>query len=169
MMRFLVFGAVWLVISCALFFATPGCYGRNCEGSIEVFGVDAGQGNMVDENTWESSPNDGVWLSFPRQRYYIFDIRALGGRTPTLYLPYLSASPEPQKSGFDNTLAAGNLAKFKNVSPNHIEVLNDTCSDFFLRLVVQVPESPPSVTGVGVGVVETDAGASDAADASDGD
>ena len=42
---------------------------------------------MIDENTWESGPMDGTWLSFPRQRAYIFDIPALGGRVPY--------SPEP--------------------------------------------------------------------------
>ena len=27
----------------------PGCYGRNCDGDAETFGVEAGQGRMLDE------------------------------------------------------------------------------------------------------------------------
>jgi len=157
------FGALWAVVTGAVLLA-PGCYGRNCEGSVEVFGADAGQGIMLDEDTWASSKLDERWLAFPSQRYYIFDIRALGGRTPEVVIPYLSGSPEPTKNGGNFTIGAGNLAELFSVSPNRVDVKNDTCSDYYLRLVVQMPPLPPATP-------ELDGGADDAgiADASDDD
>ena len=170
--RLFALGGLWLAISAAVLLA-PGCYGRNCEPSIETFGIDPGQGRMVNDTTWESSPQDSRWVPFPRQRYYVFDIRALGGRTPQIVLPYVSAQEEPMKGGGNYTLGGGNLTLLANALPNRIDVKNDTCSDYFLRLVVIVPPLPPEATpdrqddasapdGAG------DAGATDAADAGDG-
>jgi hypothetical protein len=144
---------------------SPGCYGRNCEGAIESFGTDAGQGRMLDEDTWESSPQDGTWLWFPRQRYYIFDLRALAGRTPQLIVPYLSANPEP-KSGGNFTIGGGNLALLSNALPNRVDVKNDSCSDYYLRLVVVAAPFPPS-TEVDAAAKAVEPG--DAVDASAGD
>jgi hypothetical protein len=157
MRRVVVLVAIWLVISVAVVFA-PGCYGRNCEGGFETYGTDPGQGRMLDENTWESNPQDGTWLPYPRQRYYIFDIRALSGRTPQEILPYLSAQADP-KAGGNFTLGAGNLALLSNASPNRIDVRNDSCSDYFLRLVVKVSPLPPTATPAGDASDDEDASA----------
>ena len=88
--RILVFLGVWVVIGLVVF-SIPGCYGRNCEATFATFGVDAGQGEMISENEWESNAQDGEWLYFPRQRSYLFNITAWGGRTPFQVIPYLSA------------------------------------------------------------------------------
>lgn len=158
--RVLALGALWLSISAGAL-AAPGCYGRNCEGTVETFGVDTDQGEMIDENTWESGPIDGTYLPFPRQRAYIFDIRSLGGRIPFRVEPYLSASPEPMKSGnFIN--GSGNLAIFSNALPNRVDIRNDSCSDFYLRLVVEAKPLPPELPAVDDG--GADAGTVDAAD-----
>jgi hypothetical protein len=156
--RILAFGALWLSISGAALLA-PGCYGRNCEGGVEVFGVDAGQGEMLSETRWQSTPFEGTWLWFPRQRLYIFDIPALGGRTPDVVWPYLSAAPEPMKTGDNFTAGAGNIALLSGVGPNRVSVKNDSCSDYYLRLVVDVEPLPPPING------GADAGIADAADA----
>lgn len=134
---------LWLSISAAALFA-PGCYGRNCEGGVETYGADPGQGRMLDEDTWESSPQDGKWLWFPRQRTFVFDIRALSGRTPQIILPYLSAVAEPSKTG-NFTPGGGNLTLLSGARPNGINVTNDTCSDYYLRLVVSAAPLPPAV------------------------
>ena len=159
--RVLALGALWVSISAGAL-AAPGCYGRNCEGGLEFYGAETEQGRMVDENTWESGPMDGAWLPYPRQRAYIFDIRALGGRTPYSVEPYISASPEPMKNGGNATVGSGNLALLANVSPNRVDIRNDSCSDFYLRLVVHVrpqePALPPEDDG------GADAGTADAAD-----
>ncbi|MBX3218874.1 MAG: hypothetical protein KF795_00050 [Labilithrix sp.] len=155
--RVLALGAVWASISAAALIA-PGCYGRNCEGGTEVFGVDAGEGRMIDENRWESGPMDGTWLWFPRQRYYIFDVRAFGGRVPFNPTAFLSASSNPATNGGNMTSGSGNLTLFRSMSANRIDIQNDSCSDYYLRLVVDLPPLPP--------VLPDDGGAGD--DASDG-
>lgn len=121
-----------------------------------MFGNEPGQGSMIDENTWQSNSVDEPWLPFPRQRYYSFDLRALGGRIPHLPLPYVSPSPTPAKDGMDFVVGSGNLAKLLHVGPNRIDVLNDTCSDFYLRLIVEAQPFPPAAPA--------DGGADDAPD-----
>jgi hypothetical protein len=150
--RVLAFGAIWAAISGGALLA-PGCYPDNCVGGVEVFGADAGQGMMIDENTWASGPIDGDWLWFPRQHLFFFEIASLGGRTPQVVTPYISAVPSPNKTPGDFVVGAGNIALISGVAPNHVAVKNDTCSDYYLRLVVQAPQQPPAV----------DAGAGDAA------
>jgi hypothetical protein len=172
--RVVAFGALWAAIAGAALFA-PGCYGRNCEGGFETFGADAGQkGQMLDENKWQSGPQDGTWLWFPRQRYYIFNIPELGGRTPSIVIPYISASPQPAKTKDGNmTIGSGNVAELFQVAPNRVDVKNDTCSDYYLRLVVEAPAFSPEQTPIPDGGTEAgserDAGIDDAAptDASD--
>ncbi len=123
--------------------AMPGCYGRNCEGDQQTFGIEQGEGRMLDDATWESSPQVGKWLSFPRQRVWHFDIRALGGRTPQVILPYVSASEDPYSRGQSATIGGGNLAEIYNVRENFVSVRNGTCSDYYLRLVINVADRPP--------------------------
>ena len=143
--RIAAFVGLWLT-ALAIIALAPGCYGRNCEGGAETFGVDPGQGEMVSDTDWESSPPVGPWIPFPRQRRLVFDIRALGGRTPFRQVVYLSAAAQPNVPGSgqagNQTVGAGNIALFDNVGPNHIDVVNDTCSDFYMRLVVEVPPFP---------------------------
>lgn len=154
--------ALWASISTAALVA-PGCYGRNCDGSIEVFGASPGQGYMVDENTWASNRWDEKWLWFPGQRLYVFEIGALGGRTPEKILPYISGSDNPMDGvgGHHFAPAAGNLAEIFWVGPNHIQVKNESCSDYYLRLVLEAPPLPPEIPTADAGATG-DAGTSDA-------
>jgi hypothetical protein len=155
--RLLALGGLWLAVSGAVVFA-PGCYGNNCNGQLVSFGAEPGQGHLVDETTWESNAPDQAFLPFPRQQYYIFDMRALGGRTPTTVLPYIAAQANPVGGNF--TLGAGNLALLFNDGPNRVDVKNDSCSDYFLRLVVTVPPLPPvsALDGGSVAAPVVDAG-----------
>lgn len=156
--RVLGLAAVWAAVSAAALLS-PGCYGRNCEGSFEVFGSEPGQGRMIDESTWRSNADEEEWLPLPRQRYYHFDLRALGGRTPYLVVPYVSPSPNPMRDDMDFTLGSGNLVKIRNKLPNRVDIYNDTCSDFYLQLIVTAQPFPPSAAA--------DAGANDAPGALD--
>jgi hypothetical protein len=166
--RVVVFGVLWLSVSAALL--APGCYGRNCEPGFEVFGVDAGQGTMIDENTWESSPIDGEWLWYPRQRTYSFEVPALGGRTPVDITPSVSATLRPNKDiGGNSVLAAGNIALRFGVGPNRFAYKNDTCSDYYLRVVVDLPPFPPAGDSGRGPATETDAGTADAEAPDSGD
>lgn len=135
--------ALWVTVSAGAI-AAPGCYGRNCEGKAELFSADVNGGMMTDDNTWYSSDMLGEWLPFPRQRTWVFDVPALGGRVPAP-TAYLSASPN-QKNGGDFVDSSGNLAKFTTIRPNGVNVYNDTCSDYYILLVLRAPALPPKVT-----------------------
>ena len=134
--------------------AMPGCYGRNCEGDAQVWGDDPGEGSMLDDNTWESGPQDGKWIFFPRQRFWRFDLRVLGGRTPAIVIPYVSANEEPNKVFQSSTIGGGNLAEIFDVHENTVTIHNGTCSDYYLRVVVVAGERPPETA--------SDAGSTDA-------
>jgi hypothetical protein len=133
---------IWLAISGAALLA-PGCYGRNCQGDTQTYGAEPGQGHMLDDNTWESNDQREPYIPFPRQRIIVFDIRALGGRTPAIVLPYIAPAPDPYENGNNASPGGGNLSEILNPSANHVELKNDTCSDYYLRLVVWAPPVPP--------------------------
>ncbi|MBX3212860.1 MAG: hypothetical protein KF850_12555 [Labilithrix sp.] len=168
--RVLALGALWAAISAAAL-AAPGCYGRNCEGGLEVFGANEGEGEMIDEDTWESGPMNGTWLWFPRQRTYIFDLRVLGGRVPYNVYPYISASPDPMTVGPNGTIGSGNLALLSSIGPNRVDVRNDSCSDYYLRLVVEAKPMPPALPaddgGAEAGTNDAGGDDADAGDAGD--
>lgn len=148
--RVLVFFGLWLVVA-GVIFTAPGCYGRNCEGGTVTYGLDAGQGEMVSDTQWESSPTVGEWLPFPRERTWIFNVDSWGGRTPFFHVAYLSADPQPNVAGSpqsgNDTIGAGNIALYNLVTPNHLELTNDTCSDYYVRLAVELPPTTPTASG----------------------
>jgi hypothetical protein len=141
---------LWAVVMTVVGMAT-GCYGRNCEGETQIYGRTAGQGRLVSADLWESSPIDGRWLDFPKQRVYIFELEELGDREPQLIVPYVSAVPDPlhDESG-QFTVAGGNLAEIFGAQKGRIGVKNGTCADYFLRVVVQAAPFPPG-TGADAG------------------
>jgi hypothetical protein len=165
----MAFSALWLAVAGAAL-VSPGCYGHNCDGAFVTYGADAGEGHMIDENTWESNAPSKPWLPFPRQRYYLFDLHALGGRTPALVVPYVSAQSSPGATGADFTVGSGNLTLLFNAQPNRIDVKNDSCSDYFLRLVVSAAPLPsaPEDSGTSLGTAIADAGNDARADADAG-
>jgi hypothetical protein len=160
-----VFVGLWAAVSAVVFLA-PGCYGRNCEGSVEYYGSDAGQGVMIDENTWASTPLNSDWLPFPRQHVYVFDIPALGGRMPEIPTAFISAVQNPTVAG-DMVTGAGNLAKMSLARPGGINVYNDSCSDYYLRLTIQMGRLPPTLDGGEETPPVPDAAPTDASDAGD--
>lgn len=168
--RVALLGAIWAVVTGGAL-AVPGCYGRNCEGDVKFFGAQPGEGRMIDENTWESSPVDGRWLPYPRQRVYVLDIPELGGRTPQLVLPYISAAEDPLNQRANWTLAGGNLSELFGVRPNGLDVKNGTCADYNLRLVVVAAPFPPEPSadgGVATPVVDASVVDASGGDAGDG-
>jgi hypothetical protein len=139
--------ALWVVVMVAVGFAS-GCYGHNCDGTVLVYGHEPGEGRLLTPDLWESSPVDGVWLDFPKQRAWIFDLHDLGDRLPEVITPYVSAQADPNhEPGGNFTIAAGNLAEISAVQNDQVVIHNGTCADYFLRLTVQAaPRAPTSST-----------------------
>ena len=142
--RVIAIVTLWVVVMVAVAFAS-GCYGRNCDGSVAVYGHDPGEGRLLSADLWESSPVDGIWLDFPKQRAWIFDLHDLGDRVPQVITPYVSAQADPVHEGGNFTIAAGNLAEISGVQNNQVVIHNGTCADYFLRLTVEAaPRAPTS-------------------------
>lgn len=119
-------------------FFFSGCYGHNCSGQIDSFGGNAGEGRLLDENTWETGPVNGPFLPFPRQQVYLLDLQELGtDRTPDKIMPYISAERDPLAEGGNYTLAAGNLVEISNSDRGKLTVRNGTCADYYIRVVVE--------------------------------
>ena len=122
---------LWSVVA-AVVVAAPGCYGQNCSGDFQGYGEDPGQGHMVSGHAGGVELETArLRLSFPRQRGYAFNIPALSGRTPVLITPYLSANELQNQPGANQVIGAGNIATIVNVRPNGVDIINDTCSDYF--------------------------------------
>ena len=153
--KLLLFSSLWVGVAVVVF-SVPGCYGQNCNGGFVQYGNDPGQGHMTDETHWESNAVTEAWLSFPRQRGYTFNIQALAGRTPFNWTAYLSANEYQSQGGANNVTGAGNIAEFFSVRPNGLDVKNDTCSDYYIRITIEVPPLPPAA--ISTSTPPTDAG-----------
>lgn len=137
--------ALWTIVMAAVGLAS-GCYGHNCDGDVQVYGRELGEGRLLSSDLWESGPIDGQWLDFPRQRVWVFDLTALGpDRKPQVIIPYVSAEFEPNKGG-NFTIAAGNLAEQSGIQNGQVVIKNGTCADYFLRLTVQAAPRPPATS-----------------------
>jgi hypothetical protein len=71
------------------------------------------------------------------------------GQTPTEVHSYLAFNRRPlPDSGIGNTAeSAGNQVIIEGVNDQYVQVLNDTCEDFYLRLVVSVAEAHETCLG----------------------
>ena len=151
--------ALWAVVMISVSFAS-GCYGHNCDGNALVFGHNPGEGRMLSADLWESNPVDGIWLDFPRQRAWIFDLHELGDRIPQVITPYVSAQTDPlHEPGGNFTIGAGNIAQISAVTTNQVVVQNGTCADYFLRVTVQAAPRAPSSSSSSSSPPSPDSGA----------
>jgi len=164
--RLLTGGALFVGFAVALTAPlTSGCQGHQCDGDFKDMDFDdlsnpnliPEHGDPVDRDTYETGPIRSPWLPFPHQRTYTIHPRGLEKRIIDEIIPYVSPVREPVEAGdVDNfTVGSGNIAELRlRFSDNAIVVHNDTCADYYLRVVVHAAP-------------ETDAGApADAADAS---
>ena len=143
--RILAIVALWTTVMGAVGVAS-GCYGHNCDGDAQVFGRTPGEGRLLDADSWESNPIDGDWIPFTKQRVWYFEMRDLGDRTPALILPYISAEQNPVRDNGNWTLGAGNLAEQSGAGPGRIAIKNNTCADYYVRVVAVASPRPPTVS-----------------------
>lgn len=163
--------------------ATTACQARSCEYSGSDFGRNPGEGRLIDANTWESTPAEGSWLPFPGERYWYF-YPPFPKRKIARVNVFISPSADPN-AGSQYTLASGNVAVIRQFAdPGNrenpgISVGNDTCAEFFVRVVVDAyPAAADADASADAGAdaagdagadASTDAAATDSAsNASDG-
>jgi hypothetical protein len=153
MLRTLVRGAP-LLIGSALLLLTS-CAGDDCDADIQTLPTCGG--DMLDDSTWESGPLDGTYLNFHGERTWIFNPSGwVGDRVPTLITPYLSLIAQPNAEGgapgyAGFTLGPGNMAEitaFPSGGGYQIQVLNNTCAQYYLRVVIQYADAgSPTTSG----------------------
>ena len=166
----------FLTLAIPIVLIAPGCQGRECESDgYKDYGYGPGEGHLVDQNTWESTPNNATWLPFGP--YHLWGIHPVGleGRDLVLIQVYYSADPDPNDPGNNFTTGSGNGATM-SVSPDSrtVFVSNGTCAPTYLRVVIVADPLPPTVpsddggvSGV-IGIDDAgDAGAIDLLDAGD--
>ena len=146
--RTLAIVALWAIVMAAVSFGA-GCYGRNCDGDTLIFGRNPGEGRLINADTWESGPIDGVWLAFPHQRVWVFDLHELGlDRTPDVPIAYVSAERDPLHENTNFTIGAGNIVEQSGADRGRITMKNGTCADYYLRVVVTATPRPPATIPV---------------------
>lgn len=124
--------ALWLVIASA---PTAGC--SNCStGGQEP--IEYSQGDTTG-TSYETSPPDGVWLDFPAGRRFRL---AHGLGTDRLSVHgYLSFSERPfsgTDAGSGNASeASGNALVIEAENDRYVQVRNDSCAEYYLRVVIQ--------------------------------
>jgi hypothetical protein len=120
----------------ALVGGTLGC--SNCPPPKPI--DDFRGGHVYPSGYYETNTLREEMLPFPAGGAYRIEHHL--GRLPLLVMPYLSfvARPdlETQEDGVGNfTLASGNLALIEHADEEVVVVRNDTCADFYLRVVVE--------------------------------
>jgi hypothetical protein len=157
-MRVVVVGAA----AATLVVTTPGCFGDECKGDVYPQGTEYGlgmEGDMVDPDTWESVALDEkqvgeghYWMDFPAHRTWRVAVPkwidgSIAPRPIAEMHGYVSLGPRPNLQVYcggdhcdaaDNwTEGSGNILEFTPVGNGRVHVTNDTCTHFYLRLVLR--------------------------------
>jgi hypothetical protein len=138
-------------------YSSEACLTDACKESFADFGKVPGQGNVLDENTWESAPVDGEWQAFPHQARIVY-FHPLG-RVPYEVLIWISAEKNPLANTSSNyTLAGGDVAKVYQTKSDVVSITNGTCADFYVRVVLRAAPRQAAVDAGGDGTSEASEG-----------
>jgi hypothetical protein len=119
------------------------------------------------EVVWETTSINGPWLDFPGQRTYVIQYPpGLWGHLPTSIEVYVSYDNPPNAMNVESdggaeaatsadadaealphmnfTTASGALAEIENTTPTQLSLLNATCTETFMRMVVRAQVAGPS-------------------------
>lgn len=132
-----------------------------------------------DGSFYQTAPLDGTYLFFPPGRVYNLEHGL--GEVPAEYHVWLAFVPDPLANGergAGTSESAGNQAVVELVDDEILQVRNDTCAEFFVRVVARtgsasatdlVEETATSDSDAGSDVGDSDAGEPDtgAVDAGD--
>jgi hypothetical protein len=157
-------GALWIAAAAPV----TGCYTHTCDPSAVTY--DGGE--MVDENTYETTPfvivtDGGSWLSYPPNVTLTVNFPPSVGvnRVPVSIDAYVGTTgtpDEPSDAGGNFTTASGALVEYSVLNDAGFQVVNATCADYYARFVVHFAAVDASEAAPG------DAG-EDASEAAPGD
>jgi hypothetical protein len=125
--------------------AVSGCSTHQCDASTG----DAGGGQAPIESggmwTWQSSSIQSQWMPFKGNETVSFTLPApflTSAKGFTLEAYVSTGADQWADGGGQFVQAAGQLAEFQIVDSQHFTVFNDTCSDYYLRVVATMPAAP---------------------------
>ena len=135
------------VLSCstALALVSGGACSPPCN-TAESDPVRHSGGSVSDGTTYATSPWEGPYLHFPPGRR--FQLEHHLGVAPPVVLTYLAFDERPLPGG-NTSESAGNQAVIELVDDEIIQVRNDTCAEFWLRVVAMTGPGalPPADAG----------------------
>jgi hypothetical protein len=157
-----------------LFFiaAAPACSDHKCEAKNpqDVFG------RWVDEDTWESNGIEDSWTFYDAEGTLALHFDKDGGPSATRevveHFAWVAVDQDAGTLGATSALASGNLAVWLDLVQDGVDnrmwLQNQTCSWYYVRVVVRfahaTPEAGAGDAGVEASASDADAGApSDAA------
>lgn len=122
-----------------------------CSGTCNTAGqaaIDYTGGERVGAG-WESTPIDGNWLDFPAGRRFRL-MHHLGVRPePRAFLAFYQHPLPAVDGGVGNfSEAAGNEVIYEDVNEEYVQVRNDTCAEFYLRVTL-TPLDPSAARDAG--------------------
>ena len=118
----------------ALVFASnlAGCLEATCNRHSDEPATAFRAGVTRSSQYMTGGPNE-PYLDFPSgKRYRLFHGLS---EAPAFVVPYVSFSPDPAEDGSGFSVSPGNQTVIRAVTSEYIEVENDTCTDFYLRVV----------------------------------
>jgi hypothetical protein len=124
--------------------ASTAC-GPQCSGAERFYsGGDSVTTITQSQLIWESSPPEGPYLPYEGGVLYHFQHHL--GVVPSGVQVMLSFAQSPQDvGGGGGTPAAGNQALILEQTADEVQVENDTCSTFLIRVVVTAPNTTGEV------------------------
>lgn len=128
--------ALALVGAGALLLAPQGCGGTCNTGGQAA--IDYTGGTTINGQVYETSTPTGTWLDFPAgRRYRLMHQLGTSDFVPHEFLAF-SATPVPtdDASVGNYSQAAGNEVIVEAQTDTYVQVRNDTCADYYLRVVL---------------------------------
>ena len=104
---------------------------------------------VAEGGVYETSAWDEEWLEFRGGAYYRLE-HHLGG-TPRVVNSYLSFEPRGTHGGGAASQPAGNQVLVQCVDDSELWIINDSCVDYYLRVVAMSPENGAGGGGSGGG------------------
>jgi hypothetical protein len=125
---------------------SAGCASQNCDTSPENNPPAEFRGGILyeDDQVYETSTPSGLHLNFGAgARYRIY--HGLSGR-PAVVQIWVSFSSTGVAGG-NEAIPAGNMAEVVAVTDEYVEVRNDSCGEYWLRVVTADPVGTGKVLG----------------------
>ncbi len=130
--------------SAATLMIAPGCTTHKCDpvDQVNVPGGTAPEkkfpnaGFTHDPNIWESGTVEGPWVPYQHQQTLFVEFRNAAPRPVEQIDVYISNAEAPYDTNDIFAIATGNVAELQWVGSAGINIRNNTCQDYFARVVV---------------------------------